>query len=235
MEIATIRSPTSFPPGRVGENPGNGVVITNQLAGRALFFRVFEARHKRRRTHVGFALAYISAKIAPVSLLHSPFLVSSRNALWAPFGSADVLLSHHAILSNESSRKNGWRRPENARLGGYRQGRSYLFPQSQEQQADEKKWTCRASQRIQPPCIARRRYGTFPAVRFPSAGNERYSKATLRGTRLIIVPLFWEKIGNFSQASIVSLVPEIQRAIFWKTNGVTIKSGSWFSLKGRVC
>ena len=34
MEIATIRtiSPTSSP-GRVGENPGNEVVITNQLAG----------------------------------------------------------------------------------------------------------------------------------------------------------------------------------------------------------
>ena len=72
MEIATIRtiSPTSSP-GRVGENPGNEVVITNQLALRALFFRVFEARHKRRRTHVGFVLAYISAKIAHVSLLHS--------------------------------------------------------------------------------------------------------------------------------------------------------------------
>ena len=27
-------------------------------------------------------------------------------------------------------------------------------------------------------------------VRFPSAGNERYSKATLQGTRLITVPLF---------------------------------------------
>ena len=31
-------------------------------------------------------------------------------------------------------------------------------------------------------------------VRFPSAGNERYSKATLWGTRLIIVPLFERKL-----------------------------------------
>ena len=68
-----LGSPTSFPPVRVEENPGNEVVITNQLTGRALFLHVFQARHKRRRTHVGFALAYISAKIAPVSLLHSRF------------------------------------------------------------------------------------------------------------------------------------------------------------------
>ena len=50
MEIATI-SRSSFP-GQVGENPGNEFVIshllslTSQLAGRAIFFRDFEARHK---------------------------------------------------------------------------------------------------------------------------------------------------------------------------------------------
>ena len=44
-------------------------------------------------------------------------------------------------------------------------------------------------------------------VRFPSAGNERYSKATLRGTRLIIVTLFERKLETSRIVSLDLFLP----------------------------